>query len=476
MKRPLLALLALAALVSCGQEAATITVLTSPGAEIRYTDVGSGRLPYYTLGTDAVADSSGAVTITVTGGMTGVTRINHGRTGTLLYSLPEAKDTIVFNDGGSEIRGESRPYSLCLQKVEELAQTVFSMRLVGYDGVFSDTLSLDAFRHVADSVSGQVKRFVDSQPVDADFKAEQGKYVDYLVKEAYLYQFVQNVDQPSQEWTAQIREIVESGAWNDPAFIGYRDKSSLLRNLVYAQYKLEGTEPDKIDDPYGFFFDRYCGMFKGEVLSNVLADLLYGDCLQRTNATSVPALFEKYGTMFPDSPYIAVLEPGIKENIRFNSPSEPDPSIYHILPEDPSVESLDELVARFRGKTVYVDVWATWCGPCKDMFKYDEYKSMVEERGLDVEYLYLSIDRPDDRDKWIKSIKYYDLRGYHFMASGSLYESIVKEFGPNGAYIIIPHYMIVAPDGSVAYRDAAAPSEPEKLLGQLLAASGGSAD
>ena len=186
MKRPLLALLALAALVSCGQETATITVLTSPGAEIRYTDVGSGRLPYYTLGTDAVADSSGAVTITVTGGMTGVTRINHGRTGTLLYSLPEAKDTIVFNDGGSEIRGESRPYSLCLQKVEELAQTVFSMRLVGYDGVFSDTLSLDAFRHVADSVSGQVKRFVDSQPVDADFKAEQDKYVDYLVKVSTL--------------------------------------------------------------------------------------------------------------------------------------------------------------------------------------------------------------------------------------------------------------------------------------------------
>jgi thiol-disulfide isomerase/thioredoxin len=59
-------------------------------------------------------------------------------------------------------------------------------------------------------------------------------------------------------------------------------------------------------------------------------------------------------------------------------------------------------IASLKGKIVYIDVWSSWCGPCREEIPeikkiYKKYNS----RGLEI--IGISID--DDKEKWLKAIK-----------------------------------------------------------------------
>ena len=36
-----------------------------------------------------------------------------------------------------------------------------------------------------------------------------------------------------------------------------------------------------------------------------------------------------------------------------------------IVEDHLQINSFDELTAKFKGKVLYIDIWATWCGPCR---------------------------------------------------------------------------------------------------------------
>ena len=87
--------------------------------------------------------------------------------------------------------------------------------------------------------------------------------------------------------------------------------------------------------------------------------------------------------------------------------------------------------------------------------------------NMDVVYLYISIDRPEERKKWEKTIAYHQLKGYHLLVNEKLGKSLYTELGNERQILSIPCFVIIDKTGKIAIRHAAAPSEPEKVIEQL---------
>ena len=113
------------------------------------------------------------------------------------------------------------------------------------------------------------------------------------------------------------------------------------------------------------------------------------------------------------------------------------------------------------GKYVYIDVWATWCGPCRAEIPF---LKKVEEKYHDknIAFVSISVDVDKDLEKWKKFVEEKQLGGIQLFADKNWNSDFMKSFSINS----IPRFILIDPSGKVVSADAARPSSP-KLQEQL---------
>ena len=119
----------------------------------------------------------------------------------------------------------------------------------------------------------------------------------------------------------------------------------------------------------------------------------------------------------------------------------------------------------FKGKYVYIDVWATWCAPCRAEIPFLQ---KIEEKyhGKNIEFVSISIDTKKDYDKWKKFVTDKNLGGVQLFADNDWNSQFVKDFGISG----IPRFILIDPKGNVLNANADRPSSEEldKVLSELV--------
>lgn len=149
---------------------------------------------------------------------------------------------------------------------------------------------------------------------------------------------------------------------------------------------------------------------------------------------------------------------------RFDSLANRPPSdeiIY--LDTERTINSYQELIDMFKGKPFLIDFWGTWCGGCRNMFKFKAtLDSFLVQNGI--EMVYAAYEYSNDRENWQKIIRAYDLNGYHFMLSDSLKSDIETRSGKLRGY---PTYMIVNEQGDIVENHAYLPSDGNMLQEQI---------
>lgn len=119
-------------------------------------------------------------------------------------------------------------------------------------------------------------------------------------------------------------------------------------------------------------------------------------------------------------------------------------------------------LSELRGKFVYIDVWATWCGPCRYEIPY--FKTLEEEFAhKNIQFVSISLDDLKNRKKWKEFIETEQLTGKQLIAEDKFNSDFAKKY----AIVQIPRFILIDPDGNIINADAPRPSEPEIL--QLFA-------
>lgn len=119
----------------------------------------------------------------------------------------------------------------------------------------------------------------------------------------------------------------------------------------------------------------------------------------------------------------------------------------------------------FKGKYVYIDVWATWCGPCRQEIPFLK-KAEEKYHDKNIAFISISIDKLKDQEKWKTMVKEKELSGVQLFADNDWNSKFVQEYKITG----IPRFILIDPNGNIVKADAARPSSDElmKELDSLL--------
>lgn len=140
-----------------------------------------------------------------------------------------------------------------------------------------------------------------------------------------------------------------------------------------------------------------------------------------------------------------------------NSPA-PEFSFKDGLGQSVSLKSL-------RSKFVYIDVWATWCGPCKAEMPGLK-KLEATYKGKNLEFVSISVDKQQDVNLWKEFVKNNGLKGIQLISDNAFETAFVEKMNINS----IPRFILIDPAGKLIAADALRPSNDKlnTLLDKLL--------
>ncbi len=151
-----------------------------------------------------------------------------------------------------------------------------------------------------------------------------------------------------------------------------------------------------------------------------------------------------------------------KANLFADFIGKPSPSFEDYQNYDGSKTSLSD----FKGKYVYVDIWATWCGPCKaEIPSLKKVEATYHDKNI--EFVSLSLDNARTHggswdqavSDWKAMVKDKELGGVQIIAPENGKSEFVSGYKVSG----IPRFILIDPDGNVVNADAPRPSSPKLI-------------
>ncbi|SMO76876.1 TlpA family protein disulfide reductase [Solitalea koreensis] len=123
----------------------------------------------------------------------------------------------------------------------------------------------------------------------------------------------------------------------------------------------------------------------------------------------------------------------------------------------PDVNGKMVSMKEFKGKVVLVDVWATWCGPCKAQMPFLKEVEELYKGNDNIAFVGISLDAAKDKQKWMNMILEKQLEGVQLL------DDFGRTFGRKYKIAAIPRFLLIDKNGNWAEVRCPLPENKEKL-------------
>lgn len=364
----------------------------------------------------------------------------HGNETTSMYIKPGDKiqlsidpsefDESIRYTGSSESNFLAKKYLLNeLEITKELYShkpDSFNLLLSNYDKNLSQALKLCTN-----------KKFIENQKSKITFELASIKII-YPKYYEYLTGVDANID-------SSYYDYINSLDINNESLLEESEFTTFLSRYVHSN-------TDNLTEMFHFISEN----FSNQSVKNHLSYTIFKEQLSYESIDNIDSVLIDYRKLQTDTEKYSELEDLAIEMKRFQPGNKALDFSY------PNANGDTLSLSDFIGSYVYVDVWATWCGPCKREIPFlKELEHDYAEKNI--QFIGVSVDEEKDRQAWLNMIEEKEMGGIQLFASG--WSQITKDYKING----IPRFMLFDPEGNIVDIRATRPSNPEtRILFDLI--------
>ncbi len=315
-----------------------------------------------------------------------------------LYLKPGDQLNLTVNDSAMEMSGKSAEAKVVAdweKLYAEIRKPAFDFTKIDmdYTGFFP---LLNAFLPKADQFKSSIKTS------NKAFNSWMKLVVDADVESAAMnFLYTPRGKHPNKkDYPPYYQTIIQKDKFCDSRFLRLGETEGLVNHYVLFA-SLNGTNPPAKEERLAWSLQQICN------------DTLKGAYLSR-NISSYKALDQFLAAATPLRSHLVTerqrnaYEEAEKKLHTFKS-GEPGYNFNY-----PDIAGKNVSLNDLKGKVVVVDMWATWCGPCKAEIPHLKQLE-ADMHGKDVVFVSVSVDEEKDKGKWEDFVKKQSLGGVQLL-------------------------------------------------------------
>ena len=298
---------------------------------------------------------------------------------------------------------------------------------------------------------GRLQAHLDSLPLPADFKKSERKrlyYVachsllDYPLLHARLLRLKSY--SPGERYYRKVSELLQE----DPSAHEFWEYRQFFRNGIQLLGEKKKTETGKPLDKLKCELDYICNHIKDEELASYLVDESMSGYIRYFGTEGMEAFLPLYREKVKDEKQKAAFFRSYEQYTRLEKGRKAPH--FSLLDKDGNRKNLSDWL----GNYVYIDVWATWCGPCcRELPAFHKLKEEFKDKPI----CFVSISIDADEAAWRAKIEKDSLDGIQLRVNEE--DTFKKDYKISW----IPRFLLIDREGKVLDANMTRPSDTKTI-------------
>ncbi|RXM39543.1 thioredoxin [Chryseobacterium sp. CH21] len=261
------------------------------------------------------------------------------------------------------------------------------------------------------------------------------------------------------QYLNEINNYRRMTSWSDPKFAApkiflnelneniLKPTPLLSKNDDYLQFKLDQmlTDDDHRSNPDSILFAKINLLPQGKTKDQLLSKHLSKSIEIQTDSTVRNKLFAAEISKVNGTDYKKMLYSQL-EQINISQKGSPFPDL-KLLQDNGSSQNL----SKYKGKYIVIDLWASWCGPCKQIRPVFETRSYQYRNYENILFISISLDQ--DKSKWLNYLKTKPSNIPQYWLENA--EQFMNKYKIQS----IPRFIILDPEGKIFNFNSPFPDE-----------------